>query len=70
MAAKVTKLPRRGKTLVEKVYLIEIFKGMALTLTHFLRNLLDNSNLYVRHYPEVEPEITARWRGRWPGCRG
>ncbi|PIE73072.1 MAG: NADH-quinone oxidoreductase subunit I [Deltaproteobacteria bacterium] len=64
MAAKVTKIPRRGSTLAERVYLLEIFKGMALTFRHFLRNLLDNSNLYVRHYPEVKPEIPARWRGR------
>ncbi len=64
MAAKVTQLPKRGDTLEEKVYLIAIFKGMALTLKHFLRNLWDNSNLYVRHYPEVKPEIPVRWRGR------
>lgn len=64
MAAKVKQLPKRGDTIVEKVYLIEVFKGMAITLRHFLRNLLDNSNLYVRHYPEVKPEIPVRWRGR------
>jgi NADH-quinone oxidoreductase subunit I len=64
MSAKVKTLARRGSTLQERIYLIEIFKGMATTLRHFLRNLRDNSKLYVRHYPEVEPEIPVRWRGR------
>jgi NADH-quinone oxidoreductase subunit I len=64
MAAKVKQLPSRGSTPAEKVYLVEIFKGMAITLRHFLRNLWDNSNLYVRHYPEVQPDIPAHWRGR------
>lgn len=64
MSAKVKKIERQGKSLFEKVYLIEVVKGMTVTLGHFLRNLLDNSKLYVRHYPEVEPEIPVRWRGR------
>ncbi|HKJ66119.1 MAG TPA: NADH-quinone oxidoreductase subunit I [Desulfopila sp.] len=64
MAAKTKIIKRRGESLPEKVYLIEIFKGMGVTLGHFLRNLRDNSRLYVRHYPEQKPEITARWRGR------
>lgn len=64
MGAKVKIVQRRGSTFAERLYLIEIFKGMRVTLGHFLRNLLDNSKLYVRHYPEQPPEITARWRGR------
>lgn len=64
MPAKVTTIPRKGSTLVERLYLIEIVKGMATTLGHLLRNLMDNSRLYVRHYPEVKPEIPVRWRGR------
>lgn len=64
MGVKVKTIARRGTTLQEKVYLIEIFKGMGRTFSHFLRNLLDNSKLYVRHYPEVQPEIPEGWRGR------
>lgn len=64
MSGKVKIMERKGSDLYERVYLIEVFKGMAVTFGHFLRNLLDNSKLYVRHYPEVQPEITARWRGR------
>jgi NADH-quinone oxidoreductase subunit I len=64
MGAKVKVIQRKGDSLAEKVYLVEVFKGMRVTLGHFLRNLLDNSKLYVRHYPEQKPEITPRWRGR------
>ncbi|SDP56863.1 NuoI/complex I 23 kDa subunit family protein [Desulforhopalus singaporensis] len=64
MGAKVKTIARRGSTLQERIFLIEIFKGMATTFGHFWRNLLDNSKLYVRHYPEVKPEIPVRWRGR------
>lgn len=64
MAAKVKIMDRKGDSLEEKIYLLEVFKGMATTFGHFFRNLMDNSRLYVRHYPEVKPEITSRWRGR------
>lgn len=64
MTAHIKKLERKGSSLQERFYLIEIFKGMATTFGHFLRNLKDNSKLYVRHYPEVKPEIPVRWRGR------
>ena len=64
MTIEVKVVERKGKTLQERLYLIEVFKGMRVTLGHFLRNLMDNSRLYVRHYPEQKPEITPRWRGR------
>ncbi len=64
MGAEVKTMIRKGSSLRERLYLIEIFVGMATTFRHFIRNLLDNSKLYVRHYPEVEPEIPVRWRGR------
>ena len=64
MSIKVRTVERKGRTFLEQLYLVEVIKGMTVTLGHFFRNLLDNSRLYVRHYPEVKPEITARWRGR------
>ncbi|MFV0437130.1 MAG: NuoI/complex I 23 kDa subunit family protein [Desulfopila sp.] len=64
MSAKVKTIERKGATFIEKLYLVEVFKGMAVTFGHLWRNLMDNSRLYVRHYPEVKPEITPRWRGR------
>ncbi len=64
MSGKVKIMERKGRDLYERLYLFEVFKGMVVTLRHLLTNLLDNSKLYVRHYPEVKPEITPRWRGR------
>ena len=64
MGAKVRTVERKGRTFLEQLYLVEVVKGMTVTLGHFFRNLLDNSRLYVRHYPEVKPEISPRWRGR------
>jgi NADH-quinone oxidoreductase subunit I len=64
MPGKVKTIQRHGSTPSERVYLIEILKGMWVTLGHLWTNLKDNSKLLVRHYPEVQPEITARWRGR------
>jgi NADH-quinone oxidoreductase subunit I len=57
MSTKVKIIERKGDSLAEKLYLIEVFKGMATTFGHFIRNFLDNSKLYIRHYPEVQPEI-------------
>lgn len=64
MSVKIKIMERQGKDLYQRLYLIEVFKGMAVTLGHFITNLLDNSKLLVRHYPEVKPEIPVRWRGR------
>ncbi len=64
MSIKVKTIVRNGRSWQERLYLIEVFKGMAITFRHFLSNFLDNSKLAVRHYPEVKPEITPRWRGR------
>lgn len=64
MSIKVRTVERKGRTFLEQLYLVEVFKGMKVTLGHLLRNLLDTSKLYVRHYPEVQPEISPRWRGR------
>lgn len=64
MSAKIKIIERKGGTFLEKLYLIEVAKGMAVTLRHLFSNLLDNSRLLVRHYPEIQPEIPVRWRGR------
>lgn len=64
MSAKVKIIERKGVSYNERLFLIEVFKGMRVTFGHFLRNFLDTSKLYVRHYPEVQPEISPRWRGR------
>jgi hypothetical protein len=35
MGAKVKVVKRKGDTLPEKLYLVEVFKGMKTTLGHF-----------------------------------
>lgn len=65
MAEKTTKtVERTGSSLAEKIYLVEVAKGLKLTLGHLLRNLNDTSQLLVREYPDKQPEIPKRWRGR------
>ncbi|MBB5021760.1 NuoI/complex I 23 kDa subunit family protein [Desulfurispira natronophila] len=64
MAAKVRTVERAGLSLMEKLYLPEIIKGMGLTLGHFLRNFHDTSNIIVRDYPDQKVDIPQRWRGR------
>ena len=64
MSAKIKTIERQGVSYDQRLFLVEVFKGMRVTFGHFFRNLLDNRRLYVRHYPEVQPEIPARWRGR------
>ncbi|PIE56427.1 MAG: NADH-quinone oxidoreductase subunit I [Desulfobulbus propionicus] len=64
MPIKTTTIKRHGAEPAERIYLLEILRGMGVTLRHLLTNLRDNSRLLVRHYPEQQPEITSRWRGR------
>ena len=64
MGATIKHIERKGSSLQERLYLIEVFKGMATTFRHLLRNLLDNTTVTVRQYPEVQHEIPVRGLGR------
>jgi len=56
-------IDRKSKmTLWEKTYLPEIFRAMAVTAAHFLRNLLRMSNRITIEYPEQERELPAGYR--------
>jgi len=60
--AKVVK--RHGLSLAERLYLPAIFGGMKTTLSHFIKNFLDNSKLKTLSYPEEQPkDISERYRG-------
>ncbi len=48
----------------ESVYLLEIVKGMGVTIKHFFRNVFDQSNIPTIEYPEVRRPMPARFRGR------
>ena len=40
MSIKVRTVERKGRTFLEQLYLVEVIKGMTVTLGHFFRNLL------------------------------
>ncbi len=64
----VKSVPRPDLTLVERAYVVEVAKGLWITLRHLVRNfvrstILGRRELITRHYPE-EPLILP------PGYRG
>lgn len=68
MAAGVKRVPRPDLSLVERVYLWEIVKGLSITLRHFLTNfvvstLFGRKKLITRHYPEEPLSVPPGYRG-------
>ena len=62
--------PPEGKkySISERIYLIEIFKGMGLTLKHLVRNLITyptkHRTVVTIQYPDEKREYSPRFRGR------
>ena len=54
--------PRRG--FGEWTYFGPIFKGMMVTLRHFLRNLFGQQDVATIQYPEEVRQYSERMRGR------
>ncbi|RMG61324.1 MAG: NADH-quinone oxidoreductase subunit I [Deltaproteobacteria bacterium] len=50
--------------LTEKLYLVEIAKGLAVTMNHFLKNLTNPRSIPTIDYPEVKRPVPPRFRGR------
>lgn len=50
-------------TLLEKLYVFEVARGMWVTLSHFLRNLLNPSALPTLNYPEEKRKLAKNFRG-------
>ncbi len=54
--------------LAERAYLVEIAKGLGLTLQHLVRNLVTygrkNQSVVTIQYPEEHREYSPRFRGR------
>ncbi|HOT77797.1 MAG TPA: NADH-quinone oxidoreductase subunit I [Candidatus Wallbacteria bacterium] len=51
-------------TFWERLYFIEIIKGLAVTIRHFLHNLFNYSDLPTIDYPEKKRKIPLTFRGR------
>lgn len=48
----------------ERLYFIEIFKGMALTIGHAVRTIARPSTMLTLDYPEVQPDLPQDYRSR------
>lgn len=48
----------------QRFYLVEVAKGMAVTLRHFLGNLFGRKYTVTVEWPEVKREYSERFRGR------
>jgi len=51
-------------TLLQRLYLPEILRGMAVTMRHLLRNLFDMKRLPTIEYPEERRNYSGRFRGK------
>lgn len=54
----------RPLTFLERLYFVEIIKGLAVTIRHFLHNLFNFSKLPTIDYPEKKRRIPSTFRGR------
>lgn len=48
----------------EKIYVVEVLKGLGLTLGHVLRNLFDPKKMPVIFFPEQKKDLPPATRGR------
>jgi NADH-quinone oxidoreductase subunit I len=64
MAARVVTVTAPAPTLLERLYLPEIFKGLARTLGHLVKNLRNIKGLPTILYPEIKRKYSGRFRGR------
>lgn len=57
-------VPRPELTFWERIYFVEIFKGLGTTLGHAIKTLTKPETLPTLMYPEVQPEIPREYRAR------
>lgn len=55
--------PDKKLSTPEAIYLVEVVKGMALTISHIVKNLVDQDRFRTIEYPDVRKTMTARYRG-------
>jgi len=50
-------LKKKKLTFIEKIYIVEIFKGLMITLRHLLKNMKAPSKMMTFQYPEEKKPI-------------
>jgi len=63
MSAKVKKVDRPDMTVPERLYVLELLRGMSATNRHFWRNFLARKETATLNYPEEKRTYSPRWRG-------
>ncbi len=64
MAIGVKKVARPPKmSFGEALYLLEILKGLGVTMGHMLHNIVHNKDIPTIEYPEVRRAMPPRFRG-------
>ncbi len=65
MTIGVKKVARpREMSFAEGLYLVEIVKGLGVTMGHMLYNIVHQENIPTFEYPEQRRTMPARFRGR------
>ncbi len=65
MAIGVKKVARPERmSFEESLYLVEIVRGLGVTMGHLLRNIVNQKNIATMEYPEVRRTMPPRFRGR------
>jgi len=55
--------PRKKLSTPESVYLVEVIKGMFLTMSHIIKNIFDQDRFRTIEYPDMRKPMAARYRG-------
>lgn len=55
-------IKRKKLNFWQKIYLVEIFKGMLITIRHLLKNLFNPSKMQTYSWPEVKKPIDEGYR--------
>jgi NADH-quinone oxidoreductase subunit I len=58
------KVPNPQLTFWERIYVVEIFRGLAVTMGHLLKNLFRQSEMPTVQYPEEIKPVAVRHRSR------
>jgi len=64
IAAGVVKVSPPRMSVLDRLYLPQVIKGMFVTIRHLLHNLTHYKNLPIISYPEVKRVYSERFRGR------